>query len=143
MGSKKVYIGNLSFDATEDDVAQIFSAFGVVVKISVVTNKDTGDSKGFGFVEMGDDIGASNAIKELNGSEWMGRILKVNEAENKPQKTYAKKEYESVFIPGTKTVYGGNFSFAETQETIRALFQTVGGVKNVKIVHVLNMILLF
>ena len=75
----KIFVGNLSFDATDDALAQEFSAFGEVMSASVVTDRVTGRSRGFGFVEMS-DADAETAIAEMNGKEMMGRALTVNES---------------------------------------------------------------
>lgn len=76
--SKKIYVGNLPFSATDDGVRQMFAEFGTVESVSLITDRDTGRPRGFGFVEMSD--GASEAIKALNETEMDGRNLNVNEA---------------------------------------------------------------
>ena len=78
--SKKIYVGNLSFQTTESDITQAFAGFGHVESVSIITDRDTGRSKGFGFVEMADQADADKAIKALNGTELGGRNLTVNEA---------------------------------------------------------------
>ena len=78
--SKKIYVGNLSFQTTESDITQAFSGFGAVESVSIITDRDTGRSKGFGFVEMADQAHADKAINALNGTELGGRNLTVNEA---------------------------------------------------------------
>ena len=75
-----IYIGNLSYDATEENIKELFEPFGSVVKVSLITDRDTGRSKGFGFVEMGSKNEGENAINELNGKDLLGRALNVNEA---------------------------------------------------------------
>ena len=75
-----IYAGNLSFDVTEDELRQAFESFGQCSSVRVITDRDTGRSKGFGFVEMPDDNEAQAAISALNGTELNGRALKVNEA---------------------------------------------------------------
>jgi len=75
-----IYVGNLSFDVTEEDVRQAFAPFGQISSVRVITDRDTGRSKGFGFVEMPDNAEAQSAISGLNGKELQGRSLKVNEA---------------------------------------------------------------
>ncbi|MHC1713741.1 MAG: RNA recognition motif domain-containing protein [Solidesulfovibrio sp.] len=82
--SKKLYVGNLSFSSTEDDVRDHFSTFGEVISVNLITDRETGRLRGFGFVEM-DDEGASAAIAALDGKELGGRTLKVNEAQDKPR----------------------------------------------------------
>ena len=75
-----IYVGNLSFDATDDDLQKLFEGFGAVESINVITDKYTGRSKGFGFVEMETKADAERAIQELDGKEFMERSLTVNEA---------------------------------------------------------------
>ncbi len=78
--SKKLYVGNLNYTTTEEELNTLFSNCGKVVSVSLITDRDTGQSKGFGFVEMEADDGAQKAIKELDGSQLHGRSIKVNEA---------------------------------------------------------------
>jgi len=78
--SKKIYVGNLSFQTTETEITQAFSGFGPVESVSIITDRETGRSKGFGFVEMADQADANKAISALNGTEMGGRSLTVNEA---------------------------------------------------------------
>ena len=77
--SKKLYVGNLSFQTTESDVSSAFAQCGAVESVSIITDRDTGRSKGFGFVLM-EEEGADKAIAALNGSQLDGRTLTVNEA---------------------------------------------------------------
>jgi len=77
---KKLYVGNLSYNVTSADLEQMFSQFGTVRSADVIQDRDTGRSKGFGFVEMGSDEEAQAAIAALNGQEHDGRALTVNEA---------------------------------------------------------------
>ena len=81
--SKRIYVGNLPFSSTEDGIRQIFSPYGNVVSVSLVTDRETGSPRGFGFVEM--EAGANEAISALDNQEFDGRRLKVNEA--KPRET--------------------------------------------------------
>ena len=83
----KIYVGNLSFDVTESDVQQAFSEFGQVSSVSILTDKQTGQSKGFGFVEMPQVSEGQAAIKALDGQEFMGRQLKVDQAKERPART--------------------------------------------------------
>ncbi len=80
---KKLYVGNLSFDATEDELRQLFEPHGAVESAKVATDRDTGRSRGFGFIEMTTDSEAESAIAALNGSQVGGRALVVNEARPK------------------------------------------------------------
>jgi cold-inducible RNA-binding protein len=77
---KKLYVGNLSYSVTDSDLEQLFAAHGTVASAQVIMDRDTGRSKGFGFVEMGSDQEAQAAIQALNGVESGGRALTVNEA---------------------------------------------------------------
>ena len=77
---KKLYVGNLSFGLTESSLAEVFAAAGTVESVKLITDRDTGRSKGFGFVEMGTDQEAQDAIAKFNGAELEGRALTVNEA---------------------------------------------------------------
>lgn len=79
-----IYVGNLAYSVTNEDLAQAFSAFGEVSRASVIMDKMTNQSKGFGFVEMPNNADADAAIKALNGTALKGRNLKVNEAQPKP-----------------------------------------------------------
>jgi cold-inducible RNA-binding protein len=78
--AKKLYVGNLSYDTSDGDLQEMFGAFGTVQSAQIVMDRDTGRSKGFGFVEMSSDQEAQAAIKALNGKEAGGRSLTVNEA---------------------------------------------------------------
>ena len=77
---KKLYCGNLGYNVSSSDLEQLFSQFGTVVSAQVIEDRDSGRSKGFGFVEMGSDEEAQSAISALDGTEQDGRTLKVNEA---------------------------------------------------------------
>lgn len=80
---KKLYVGNLSFQTTEDKLQDAFAAFGTVRSCSIVRDRQTGQSRGFAFVEMDSDEAATAAISGLNGSQLDGRALTVNEARPK------------------------------------------------------------
>jgi cold-inducible RNA-binding protein len=80
---KNIFVGNLSFNATEDAVRSMFEQYGAVERVSIVTDRDTGRAKGFGFVEMTGDAEAERAITSLNGKELDGRNLTINEARPK------------------------------------------------------------
>lgn len=75
-----IYIGNLSFQAEEDDIREVFSEYGKVNRISLPTDRETGRKRGFAFVDMENDADEDKAIEELDGAEWLGRELKVNKA---------------------------------------------------------------
>ncbi|RLS85557.1 MAG: RNA-binding protein [Planctomycetota bacterium] len=78
--AKNIYVGNLSWEATADDLLRLFERFGGVTRAQVVMDRETGRSRGFGFVEMADDGESTKAVAELNGTEFMSRTLTVNEA---------------------------------------------------------------
>jgi len=77
---KSIYVGNLPFTASEDDVRSLFEPYGTVSSVKLVSDRDTGRPRGFGFVEMEDDD-AETAIRELNGKDMDGRALRINEAQ--------------------------------------------------------------
>jgi RNA recognition motif-containing protein len=80
----KLYVGNLPFTVTEDAVRTLFTPHGTVEKISLISDRDTGRPRGFGFVEMS-NADASRAMQALNGQDFNGRPLKINEAQDKPR----------------------------------------------------------
>jgi RNA recognition motif-containing protein len=75
-----IYVGNLSFDATRDDINEVFVEYGSVKSVKLPTDRETGRVRGFAFVEMSSDAEEEAAIAALDGAEWMGRTLKVNKA---------------------------------------------------------------
>ncbi|MBM3316382.1 MAG: RNA-binding protein [Candidatus Eisenbacteria bacterium] len=79
--SNKLYVGNLPFDAGEEDLQGLFAAHGEVISAKVITDRETGRPRGFGFVEMAQAEDAQKAIQSLDGKEFMGRALKVNIAQ--------------------------------------------------------------
>jgi RNA recognition motif-containing protein len=81
---KKLYIGNLPFTATEDELKEVFGAHGTVHSVALINDRETGRPRGFGFIEM-DDADIPGVIQALDGKEMGGRALRVNEAEDKPR----------------------------------------------------------
>jgi RNA recognition motif-containing protein len=81
--SKKLFVGGLSWGTTDQGLNEAFARFGEIVEAKVITDRETGRSRGFGFVTFANDEGAVNAINEMNGTELDGRTIKVNEAEDK------------------------------------------------------------
>jgi RNA recognition motif-containing protein len=81
-----IYVGNLSPETTDDDLRQAFEAFGQVSTATVIKDKFSGESRGFGFVEMPSKAEADNAISEMDGKDLQGRTIKVNEARPKPNR---------------------------------------------------------
>jgi len=82
---KKLYVGNLPFSATEQDLSDKFAACGTVKSVELITDRVTGRTKGFGFIEMASEAAAQAAIDSLNGSDYEGRPMKVNEARTLPK----------------------------------------------------------
>ena len=89
-----IYIGNLSYEVTEEDLQQAFEAFGQVESVNIIKDKFSGRSKGFGFVEMPDKANAQSAINELNGKELKGRTLNVNEARPRTESRGGRGGYD-------------------------------------------------
>ena len=83
---KNIFVGNLSFNTNEDDLRQIFEGYGQVDRVSILTDRDTGRYRGFGFVEMANDEDGEKAIAALNGSQFGGRTINVNEARPKAER---------------------------------------------------------
>ena len=84
---KKLYVGNLSYDVDSGTLQQLFEAHGTVESATVINDRETGRSKGFGFVEMSSDGEAQAAIEAMDGQEHGGRTLKVNEAKPRPPRS--------------------------------------------------------
>ncbi len=82
---KKLYVGNLGYDVTDADLSQLFGQHGTIGSATIIMDKMTGRSKGFGFVEMSTDAEAEAAINALNGRDYAGRALTVNEAKPRPE----------------------------------------------------------
>lgn len=96
-----IYVSNLSFNVTDDDLKGFFESYGSVTSAKVITDKFTGKSRGFGFVEMSDDEAAKTAIKELDGGMVEGRSIKVNEAKPREERP-----------AGNRSFGGGNKSYS-------------------------------
>lgn len=105
--TKKIYVGNLSFAATEDQVRDLFAEFGDIQSLAMINDRDTGRFRGFAFVEM-EDSAANAAIKALNGKEIDGRELNVNEARPKEERTGGGGGYRSGGSGGGGYRGGGN-----------------------------------
>jgi cold-inducible RNA-binding protein len=88
-----IFVGNLSFTATEQDLRQLFEAYGVVDRVTIVTDRDTGRPRGFGFVEMPDSAAANAAIAGLQGQQLAGRALNVNEAKPREPRREPRREF--------------------------------------------------
>lgn len=85
-----IYVGNLDYEIEKEDLSEVFNEYGSVKRVYIPTDRETGQSRGFAFVEMKSEENESKAIKILDGAEWMGRDIKVDKAKpRKPQKTFA------------------------------------------------------
>ena len=84
---KNIFVGNLDFNTSEEELRQLFESHGQVDRVSIMTDRDTGRSRGFGFVEMANAEEGDKAIAALNGSQVGGRTLNVNEARPKPERS--------------------------------------------------------
>lgn len=84
--SKRIYVGNLSFQTTEDGLRAAFSEFGEVISSTVISDRETDRSRGFGFVEMAEVAAGETAIEAMNGKEFEGRVLNVNEAKEREER---------------------------------------------------------
>jgi RNA recognition motif-containing protein len=83
---KKLYVGNLSYNSTEESLRSYFSSFGTVASAKIITDRDSGNSKGFGFIEMSTDEEAAAAVEGANAKNFEGRQIRVNEAMDKPRR---------------------------------------------------------
>lgn len=81
-----IYVGNLPYSITKEELAELFTEFGEVVRATVIMDRETNRSKGFGFVEMPDDLAANTAVEAMNGKELNGRPLRVNEAKPREER---------------------------------------------------------
>jgi RNA recognition motif-containing protein len=89
-----IFVGNLAFSATDQDLRQLFETYGVVDKVNIITDRDTGRSRGFGFVEMPDSAAAKAAIQGLQGTDLGGRTLNVNEAKpREPRREFSRSRW--------------------------------------------------
>ena len=92
---KNIFVGNMSFQTTESDLRALFEPYGQVTRIHIVNDRETGQPRGFAFVEMEKDADAAKAMAELNGKEVSGRALRVNEATPKTRRRSSKRRFRS------------------------------------------------
>ena len=102
---KKIFVGNLSWKTSEDQLKEHFEVYGQVLSAKIVTDKTTGRSKGFGFVEMADEEGATNAIRELNGKPLLDRSLRLSLAQERERTDRRERE------PRGESSYGARPSY--------------------------------
>jgi len=89
-----IFVGNLAFSVTDHDLRQLFASYGAVDKVNIITDRDTGRSRGFGFVEMPDSAAAKAAIQGLQGQPLAGRALNVNEAKpREPRREFSRSRW--------------------------------------------------
>lgn len=88
----QIYVGNMSYGTTENDLKELFGQFGDVDSVKIITDRETGRAKGFGFIAMNDDSAANTAIEELNGKDFDGRTLRINEA--KPREERPRRNFD-------------------------------------------------
>jgi cold-inducible RNA-binding protein len=105
--NKKLYVGNMSYDVTSDDLEKLFAAHGTVQSVQLIKDRDTGQSKGFAFIEMGSGSEANAAINALHGSDVKGRNLTVNEARPQPEGGGNRRPSGGPKRSGTGTQFGG------------------------------------
>ena len=86
----KIYVGNLSFRATDEDLRAAFEPYGEVASARVINDRETGRSRGFGFVEMPNNDQANDAIEHVNGTEIVGRAVRCNEAQDRPDRPFRR-----------------------------------------------------
>lgn len=90
-----IYVGNLSYRATEEDLSAVFAEYGTVKRIVLPTDRETGRMRGFAFVEMAEDAQEDAAITQLDGAEWMGRQLRVNKAKPREENSRRSGSFSS------------------------------------------------
>ncbi|MBE9012417.1 RNA-binding protein [Pseudanabaenaceae cyanobacterium LEGE 13415] len=89
-----IYVGNLSYEVVQENLAEIFAEFGTVKRVQLPTDRETGRLRGFGFVEMSSDAEEDAAIEALNGAEWMGRDLTVNKAKPREERGPSRGNFD-------------------------------------------------
>ena len=99
----KIYVGNISYETDESDLRKAFEEHGSVDSVAIITDRDTGRSKGFGFVEMTNDTEAQAAIDDMNDKEFMGRTLKVNKARPRGEGRDRRHGRQGIRGGGTRT----------------------------------------
>ncbi len=100
-----IYIGNLSYSVTEESLKDVFAEYGTVTNITLPKDRETGQVRGFGFVELEKTEEEDNAIEELDGAEWMGRILRVNKARPKENRNNNRRNNNRRFNNGGNNAY--------------------------------------
>jgi RNA recognition motif-containing protein len=106
--AKNIYVGNLTWECTADDLLALFQEHGSVSRAQVITDRETGRSRGFGFVEMDNDAEAQKAIEALNGADYQGRPLTVNEARPREERSGGGNRGGGGYGGGGRGGYGGS-----------------------------------
>lgn len=132
----KLYVGNIPFDITSEELARIFEESGVVEMVEVIYDKATERSRGFAFVTMSTVEEAEGAIQKFNGSEVGGRPLRVNfpEVPRGSRRIPSPRSYTSNFVDSPHKVYVGNIPFSTTSDTLRSAFERIGNVLDARVV---------
>ena len=119
---KNLFVGNMNFQTTESDLRALFEPFGQVTRIHIVNDRETGQPRGFAFVEMANDDQAAKAMSELNGKQVAGRTLRVNEATPKPERGGARSGGFGPRGGGGRSGgagRGGDFSAEDYRDSVR------------------------
>lgn len=109
-GMKKIFVGNLSWKTTEDQLKAHFEVYGQVLSAKIVTDKATGRSKGFGFVEMADEEAVTNAIRELNGKSLLDRALRLSLAQERERTERRDRDHGDSY-EGRSSYHSGSRNF--------------------------------
>ena len=125
----KLYVGNLSFDTTEDTLKSTFGEFGTVTDVFLPVHRDSGNPRGFAFVTLSERDAAEKAIAAWDGKELDGRTLKVNESKPKVDYAAGGGGFNSAGLADVK-LYVGNLSFESTEESVRAAFAQYGEISD-------------
>jgi len=125
----KLYVGNLSFDTTEDALRSTFGAFGTVTDVFMPVYRDSGNPRGFAFVTFGERSAAEKAVADMDGKELDGRTLKVNESKPKTDFNAGGGGFNSAGLADVK-LYIGNLSYGSTEESVRAAFAQYGDISD-------------
>lgn len=128
---KNIFIGNLSYSTTEDMLRWLFEKHGAVDGVKIITDPESGQPRGFGFVAMTNDAEAVKAINALNGTDLEGRTLTVDEA--RPREDRPRTDRSGGGGGQMKRIYVGNLSSSVTEDALRALFEVYGAVEGVSI----------
>ncbi|OUM64964.1 hypothetical protein PIROE2DRAFT_24758, partial [Piromyces sp. E2] len=129
-----IFVGNLSYNMTEDWLAEEFSVVGEVVGARIITDRESGRSKGYGYVDFADKATAEKAVNEYNGKELDGREVRLDFANSPNKSSKPKKNYDNKPRSApSKTVFIGNLSWNTTEQTLSDMFNEYGNVVSIRI----------